>query len=159
MDIPEKITDKHEFNIGRGDFGLLALFAIKKTPCKSTECLIVFNVLSLAITPPLEVERFCLFRSDCGCLITSLILVGYIRKQCHLTCSLNSYGELSLVKSAGAGNTSGEDLSSLGNELSELSYILVINSINLVLAEDANLLSSVHRTECGTLRIVSLHFE
>jgi hypothetical protein len=34
MDIPEKITDKHEFNIGRGAFGLLALFVIKKTPCK-----------------------------------------------------------------------------------------------------------------------------
>ncbi len=84
-------------------------------------------------------------------------LVRYVGKKCHLACSLDSYGELSLVKSAGAGNTSGEDLCSLGNELSELSNILVINSINLVLAEDANLLSSVHRTECGTLRIVSLH--
>ena len=63
------------------------------------------------------------------------------------------------MKSAGAGYTSGEDLSSLGNKLSELSYILIINAVNLVLAEDANLLSSVHGTEVGALSIVSIHFE
>ena len=85
-------------------------------------------------------------------------LVGNVRKKSHLTCSLDSYGELSLVKSAVAGNTSGEDLSSLGNELSELCYVLVIDAVNLILAEDANLLSSVHRTEGGTLSIVSIHF-
>ena len=61
------------------------------------------------------------------------------------------------MKSASTGYTSGEDLSSLGNELSELSYVLIIDIVNLVLAEDANLLSSVHRTEGGTLIIVSFH--
>ena len=61
------------------------------------------------------------------------------------------------MKSASAGYTSGEDLSSLGDELSELSYVLVINTVNLVLAEDANLLSSVHRTESRALCIVSIH--
>ena len=61
------------------------------------------------------------------------------------------------MKSASAGYTSGEDLSSLGDELSELSYVLVINAVNLVLTEDANLLSSVHRTECRALGIVSIH--
>ena len=85
------------------------------------------------------------------------LLVGNVGEKCHLACSLNSYGELSLVKSAGAGNTSGEDFCSLGNELSELCNILVINVVNLILAEDANLLSSVHRTEGGTLSIVSFH--
>ena len=87
------------------------------------------------------------------------ILVGYVGEKCHLSCSLDSYVELSLMKSASAGYTSGEDLSSLGNELSELSYVLVINSVNLVLAEDANLLSSVHGTEVGTGRIVSFHLD
>ena len=87
------------------------------------------------------------------------VLVGHVGKKCHLTCSLNSYGELSLVKSAVARNTSGEDLRSFGNELSELCYVLVINIRNLVLAEDANLLSSVHGTESGALCIVSIHFE
>ena len=89
-------------------------------------------------------------------LYTFFILVRNVGEKCHLASSLNSYCELSLVKSACAGNTSGEDLSSLGNELSELSDILVINSVYLILTEDANLLSSVHRTE-GTLCIVSIH--
>ena len=85
-------------------------------------------------------------------------LVGNVGEKCHLASSLDSYCELSLVKSAVAGNTSGEDLSSLGNELSEFCYILVIDLGYLVLAEDANFLSSVSRTECGTLCIVSIHF-
>ena len=62
------------------------------------------------------------------------------------------------MKSAGTGNTSGEDLRSLRDELSELSYVLVINCLNLVLAEDANLLSLVHRTEGSARSIVSFHF-
>ena len=60
------------------------------------------------------------------------------------------------MKSASTGNTSGKNLSSLGNELSELSHILVINSVYLILTEDANLLSSVYRTESGTLCIISI---
>ena len=87
---------------------------------------------------------------------TNVKLVGHVGKKSHLTSSLNCYGKLSLVKSAGAGYASGENLCSLGNKLSELSYILVINAVNLILAEDANLLSSVHRTE-GALCIVSIH--
>ena len=89
----------------------------------------------------------------------SLKLVGYVGEKCHLASSLDSSSKLSLVKSASAGNTSGEDLSALGDELSELCDILVIDLVYLILAEDANLLSSVHRTECGTLSIVSFHFE
>ncbi len=85
--------------------------------------------------------------------------VGNVGKKCHLASYLNSGSELSLVKSACAGNTSGEDFCTLGDELSELVYILVINLCNLVLAEDANLLSSVHGTECRTLSVVSIHFE
>ena len=85
------------------------------------------------------------------------ILVGNIGEKCHLASSLNSYCKLSLVKSASAGNTSGEDLSALGDELSELCDILVIDLVHFILAEDANLLSSVHRTERRTLCIVSFH--
>jgi len=86
-----------------------------------------------------------------------IILVGHVGKKSHLSSSLDSGGELSLVKSAGAGYASGEDLCSLGNKLSELSNILVINASYLILAEDANLLSSVHRTEGRTLSIIFLH--
>ena len=83
--------------------------------------------------------------------------VRNVGKKCHLACSLDSGGELSLVKSASAGNTSGKDLCTLGDKLSELSNILEINLVYLILAEDANLLSSVHRTECGTLSIFIFH--
>jgi len=85
------------------------------------------------------------------------LLVRNVGEKCHLASSLDSYCELSLVKSASAGNTSRKDLCSLGNELSELRGILVINVCYLVLTEDTNLLSSVHRTEGGTLSIVSIH--
>ena len=88
--------------------------------------------------------------------LKKLILVGHVGKKSHLSCSLDCYGKLSLVKSTGTGYASGKDLSSFRDELSELSYVLVINSLNLVLAEDANLLSSVHRTE-GALSFVSIH--
>ena len=63
------------------------------------------------------------------------------------------------MKSAVTGNTSGEDLRSLGNELSELCYILVVDLADLILTEDANLLSSVVLTKCGTLSIVSIHLD
>jgi len=84
-------------------------------------------------------------------------LVGNVGKKRHLTSSLDCNGKLSLVKSAVAGNTSGEDLRSLGNELSELCGILVIDIVHLILAEDANLLSSVLGVERRTLIIVSFH--
>ncbi len=95
---------------------------------------------------------------DC-CPRFFVLLVGYVGEKCHLASSLNSSGELSLVESAVAGYTSGENLCSLGNELSELGNILVVDAVNLVLTEDANLLSSVVLTEGGTLIIVSFHCE
>ena len=61
------------------------------------------------------------------------------------------------MKSAVTGNTSGEDLSALGDELSELCDILVIDLVHFILAEDANLLSSVLGVERRTLIIVSFH--
>ena len=99
------------------------------------------------------------FRLNPYCLITKqFVLVGYVGKKCHLASSLDSSGKLSLVKSAVAGYTSGKDLRALGGELSELSGILVVDIVHFILAEDANLLSSVHRTERGTLTFVSFHF-
>ena len=103
------------------------------------------------------VKGFCLFRRERGYPITTTFkLVGHVGKKSHLSSSLDCYGKLSLVKSTSTGYASGKDLSSLGDELSELSYVLVVNSLNLILAEDANLLSSVHRTE-GALILVSIH--
>ena len=97
-------------------------------------------------------------RCPLECVFYYPLLVGNVGEKCHLASSLDSYGELSLVKSAVAANTSGEDLCSLGNKLSELCNILVIDLVYLVLTEDANLLSSVIRTKGGTLCIVSIHY-
>ena len=84
--------------------------------------------------------------------------VGYVGKKCHLACSLYSDSKLSLVKSAGAGYTSGKYLCTLGDELSELCNVFVINIVYLILAEDANFLSSVHGAVSGALCVVSFHF-
>ena len=85
------------------------------------------------------------------CSLKLHLLVRNVGKKCHLASSLDSYGELSLVESTVAANTSGENLCSLRGELSKLSDILVIDLGNLILAEDANLLSSVCLTVCRTL--------
>ena len=57
----------------------------------------------------------------------------------------------------GAGNTAGKDLGTLGNELSELGYILVVDHVDLVRTEDANLLLSVIGAERTRIVVVSLH--
>ncbi len=61
------------------------------------------------------------------------------------------------MQSAGAGYATGKDLCTLGDELSELCNVLVINLGYLILTEDANLLSSVRRTE-GT-GLILFHYE
>ena len=124
---------------------------------ENTECLSAFNVFSLAISPRLRLRDMD-FSSVTRLSYNKFFqLVGNVGKKSHLTSSLNCNGKLSLVKSAVAAYTSGEDLCSLGNELSELCNVLVIDLSNLVLAEDANLLSSVVRTEAAALCIVSFH--
>ena len=91
------------------------------------------------------------------CFCYQTLLVGNVGKKCHLASSLDSCGKLSLVKSAGAGNTSGEYFCALGNELSELCYVFVIDIVYLILTEDANLLSSVHGAVSGTLCVIPFH--
>lgn len=58
-----------------------------------------------------------------------------------MTSALNCVLELSLVLCASAGDSAGKDLSSLADELLELCAVLVIDVFNLILAEDADLLS------------------
>ncbi len=83
--------------------------------------------------------------------------VGNVGEKRHLASSLDSNRKLSLVKCAGTRNTSRKYLSTLGDKLSKLSYVLVIDSVYLVLAENADLFSSAHRTEGWALCIVSIH--
>ena len=57
--------------------------------------------------------------------------------------TLDSGGELSLVLSAGTGDSSGKDLSTFGDALLESYSVLVIDVIDAVSAEHADLFSSV----------------
>jgi hypothetical protein len=59
--------------------------------------------------------------------------------------------------STGAGHTAGKDLCTLGDELTELCNVLVIDGLYLVCTEDANLFTLLVGTK-GTLGIVSIHF-
>jgi hypothetical protein len=52
------------------------------------------------------------------------------------------------VSSTGAGCTAGQNLRTLGNELTKTSYVLIIDNLNTVYTEVANLLVglSAHRS-------------
>ena len=118
-----------------------------------------FNLFFLCYKAVVREQKILYFRFKLGLSYNKIPkLVGNVGKKSHLTSSLNCNGELSLVKSAVAAYTSGENLCSLRDELSELCDILVVDVSNLILAEDTNLLSSVVLTVCGTLSIVSIHF-
>ena len=86
-----------------------------------------------------------------------MTLVRDVRQQSDLTGTLDGLGQHTLMLGAGTGGALGQDLGTLGHVLTQLCNILVIDIVYLVLAEDANLLSSVIRTKGGTLCIVSIH--
>ncbi len=82
-------------------------------------------------------------------LIRSIIYEG--QESC-MTSALDSGLKLSLVLSAGAGNTAGKDLAALADELAEAGCILVIDVADIFFAEDANLSAatvSVCRASCA----------
>ena len=60
-----------------------------------------------------------------------------------MSCSLDSNCELTLVESAGACHTSGQDLSSLGDALLQLCQVLIIDSLDPVSAEHTYLLAGL----------------
>lgn len=89
------------------------------------------------------------------CFFIKLILVAYVRNKSHLSCSLYSDGKLTLVNSAGAGDSSGKNLGTLAYELLQSYSILVIDVIDLISAEETNLLLLSHRAE-RTLSVFGL---
>ena len=84
-------------------------------------------------------------------------LVADIGEKSHLTSTLDSGVQIALVLRASARNTAGQDLGTLGDELSQFGDIFVINRVNLVHAEEANLLLSVRRTEGTRVIVRSFH--
>ena len=76
-------------------------------------------------------------------------LVSNVRQKCDLSCALDCGVQFALMLCAGARNSSGQDLAALADELSQLCGILVVDEINLICTENADLLSSAYD---GTLR-------
>ena len=68
-------------------------------------------------------------------------LVGNVGEKCSLASTLDSGVELTLMLSTSAGNAAGKNLSALADELSQLAGFLIIDVIDLVCAEYANLFS------------------
>ena len=70
------------------------------------------------------------------------VLVSYVRKKGNCSCTLNSCGNSSLVHSTGSCDPLRKDLASLGNVLSKLFYIFIIDGFSLICAELAYFLLS-----------------
>ena len=84
-----------------------------------------------------------------------LNLVSDVGEKCDVTGSLDSESQLSLVLSAGTGDSSGEDLASFGSALGQSLGVLVVDVIDTVSTEGANFLSSV---SVGTLHSLGSRF-
>lgn len=68
--------------------------------------------------------------------------VAGVRKKSDHARALDCNGKLTLMKRAATGNAAGQNLSSLGDELSQAESILIIDVLDLVRAEGANLLAA-----------------
>jgi len=69
-----------------------------------------------------------------------LALVGGVRKQRDVTRALERDGEAPLVPSAGSGHPPRQDLASLAHEATKARDLLVVDEVNLLDTEVANLL-------------------
>ena len=65
--------------------------------------------------------------------------IAGVRKQSQVSCSLDCFSQLTLMFRASTGNSSGKNLGTFGNETSQFSGIFIIDRLNFVHAELANL--------------------
>lgn len=76
-----------------------------------------------------------------GKVLTGMNLVGDVGHESDVTSTLDSNSDLSLMLSAGAGDSSGKDLASFGGALFKSLGVLVVYVFDAVSAEYANLFS------------------
>src|SRR5207245_4439530 len=72
-------------------------------------------------------------------LLTPLAAFRDVRQKRHLSCALDGDGHLPLVPPARAGDAPGADLAPLRDVPAQLVHVLVIDLVDLVLAEEARL--------------------
>ena len=94
--------------------------------------------------------------SGSGGLSHTPISVSDVGQQSDVAGALDGDLDLSLVLSAGTGHTAGQDLAALADELAELVGILVVDEVDLVCAEDADLLSLAAHEGAGRTSVVIL---
>lgn len=80
------------------------------------------------------------------------ISVAYVCEKRDRTCTLYRNGYLTLVLCASSGHSAGQDLGTLAYALSESRYILIIDMIDLIGAEDTYLLVLTAAISRGTGR-------
>ena len=81
-----------------------------------------------------------------SCFRSSVGLVGDVRKKSHEASTLDRGGDHSLVLAAGSRDTTGRDLSGRRDVLPEELDVLVVDMVDVILAEVADLLSGLGST-------------
>ena len=69
-------------------------------------------------------------------------LVADVGHQGNVTSTLDGHGQGALMESAGAGHTAGDDLCTLRNVLTQTGHVLVIDGVDAIDTEAANLLAA-----------------
>lgn len=73
--------------------------------------------------------------------------IADVRHKSHMTSALDSNGQLALMESASAGDAAGNDFGTLADVFTQAGQILVINVVDAISAEAANLFAAaMHRT-------------
>jgi hypothetical protein len=73
--------------------------------------------------------------------------IADVRHKSHMTSALDSNGQLALMESASAGDAAGNDFGTLADVFAQAGQILVINAVDAINAEAANLFAAaMHRT-------------
>ena len=97
-------------------------------------------------------------RTHSFCCAFVFVLVVYVRQKCNLSCALDRSVDLALMLCACTGNSSGKDLTSLRDEFAKTLYVLVVNVLDLLRAENTNFLSLAVGTEATCVIRCSIHF-
>ena len=73
--------------------------------------------------------------------------IADVRHKSHMASTLDSNGQLALMESASAGDAAGNDFGTLADVFAQAGQILVINAVDAINAEAANLFAAaMHRT-------------
>src|SRR5688572_16578258 len=93
----------------------------------------------------------------CSRRITSMgTSVRHVRNERDLTRALDGGLQLALVHRAGSGDAARQDLAALRNERTDQLHVLVVDVVDLVRAELADLAATEHRTPLSLLLVAGL---